>query len=545
MKPLLSRPRLGRRLHAMGCILLFLSGLLFGALGCQRKSPEAQQPTPAAAVAALPATDADATSPPGDTASPDPAATSTGPAPLPVPSAYYDKVQGPLREIAGEPSPQGAPVLFIIIDALNARHLRAYGHHRATSPHIDAVAQDGVIFTNWVSNAPWTRPSFTTLITGATRAQHRVELTGQNLGDDIATMAQGFRDAGYQTAGFVGNSLVRKMWGFGRGFAIYEDDRDHGAFPRAKVIVDKALSFLAKHHHKPYFLMLFITDPHTPYRPVGAFRNWLDEVDVRHYPEYPFLEYKKPLPAKTHEAILAAYDGSVAYADDQLGRIFQWLKAQGTYDETTIVITADHGEIFGEHNCYLHGYHMWEPVLRVPFIAKAKGLPSGQIDDRPRTHIDLMPSLFEMHGIALPDARTGISFLSAFPAEERLIFSQYRAQGIWREAVRMGKWKLIHHHTSARQTVYRQLGGLSRKIPRAHPADLPSINYGAPRFELYDLLADPGELNDIYADHAEAPYVQQMKAFMAEQAQWEDSEIDAPQLSNETLEALRAAGYIQ
>jgi arylsulfatase A-like enzyme len=446
---------------------------------------------------------------------------------------------------------KGSSVVFIIVDAFNAGHTSVYGYDRPTTPNLEKLARRGMLFTNWVSNSSWTRPSFATLITGLPKKDHKVELSNQNLSNEIVTMAEIFRDAGYSTAGFVGNPLVRKVWQFDQGFNVYEDTKDHKAFPRAKILVDKAIGWLhrATRSDKPFFLMVFLTDPHTPYRPVTRHRNYLEKIGKKENIEYPFKEYKKPLPKAEHDAIVAAYDGEVAYADEQIGRLIAELETLERFDDTTVVVTADHGEIFGEHNCYLHGYHMWEPVLRVPFIISSPSLRvTGQVNDRPHTHMDLLPTLADLAGIDVPDNKPGLSILYAASAAkrngDRPLFSQYNSYGIERQTARIGRWKLIHHHKVDKREL-EKLGNLSRKIPRAKPEDLPSIAVDGERWELYDLVTDPAEVNDLYRTSSQKPVVNDLKEIIA-RFRMDGSELTQPRkLSEETLEALQAAGYIR
>ncbi len=446
---------------------------------------------------------------------------------------------------------KGSSVVLIIVDAFNAGHTSVYGYGRPTTPNLEKLAKRGTLFTNWVSNSSWTRPSFATLITGLPKKDHKVELTNQNLSNKIVTMAEIFRDAGYSTAGFVGNPLVRKVWQFDQGFNVYEDTKDHKAFPRAKILVDKAIGWLhrATRRDRPFFLMVFLTDPHTPYRPVTRHRNYLEKVGIKENTEYPLKEYKKPLPRAEHDGIVAAYDGEVAYADEQIGRLVAELETLEKFDDTTVVVTADHGEIFGEHNCYLHGYHMWEPVLRVPFIISSPSLlAKGQVNDLPHTHMDLLPSLANLAGIAVPDNKPGSSILDAAATSEkssdRPLFSQYNSYGIERQAARIGRWKLIHHHKVDKRDL-EKLGDLSRKIPRAKPKNLPSIAVDGERWELYDLVTDPSEVNDLYRTDSHKPVVKDLKEIITRFRMDGSKPMQPPRLSEETLEALQAAGYIR
>lgn len=437
-------------------------------------------------------------------------------------------------------------VFLVIIDALNVKNLSAYGYRRPTSPTLEAVAQRGVRFVNHISNSSWTRPSFTTIITGLNKSEHKVELSSRNLGEKIETLAERFRGAGYATAAFVGNPLVRKLWGFGQGFETYKDTKDYEkVFPPDSRVADDAIQWIEGRGEKPFFLMVFLTAPHTPYRPPAGARRFLDEVPEGKVIEYPFREYKRGLAEDDHERIVAAYDDEIAYTDAQLKRILDKIEEKGVQDEVAVVVTADHGEVFGLHNCYTHTYHMWEPALRVPLLIASNRLEKkGITDTRITTHVDLTPTLLNLAGIQDDYDGDGVSVFEPNDKAEsggRMIYSQYNAHGIRRQAIRRGGWKLVHHD-EVKESSLERLNSLHQGIPHADPKDLPSISVGKERYELYDLREDPREQKDLYAESASLAEVQALETELGLRIGKISS--DVPQLSEETLQALEAAGYI-
>jgi arylsulfatase len=479
------------------------------------------------------------------------------PAPLPplaVPQVRYGELPLPrlTEPVAIAPVKNGS-VVVIVVDALNAGHMSAYGYERATTPRIAALAGQGVLYTNWISNSSWTRPSYTTLVTGLPKREHGVELNETKLADEITTLGEVFKAAGYRTAAFVGNPLVREMFGYGQGFDRYHDPLDeHRAFPRGGILVEKAIKWLGRVGDKPFFLLLFLTDPHTPYRPLADYRRFLDEVGVDEATPYPLREYVEPLPEREHRGIVAAYDGEVLYTDTVVGRLLDALDEAGRLERTTVVITADHGEMFGEHNCYLHAYHMWEPALRVPFVIASPAIGvRGAIDDRPHTHEDLLPTLADLVGLEAPAGVSGVSLARSLADptlnRERELFSQYDARGVKRQSARLGRWKLVHHHQVDRGRFY---GAMKRQreaspVPRARPDELPSVAFDGERYELYDLVADIAEQNDLFQSRPGEPITAALKQAI-DRGLGRFAESGEPiELSDETLEALRAAGYIQ
>jgi len=298
--------------------------------------------------------------------------------------------------------------------------------------------------------------------------------------------------------------------------------------------------------------VLFYTDPHTPYRPLRKYRKFMEEVGATENIEYPLREYLEPLPKADHEAIVAAYDGEVAYADAQVGRLLDALQELGLAERTIVAVTADHGEMFGERNCCLHSYHMWEWALRVPAVIASPAIPvKGVVDDRPRTHVDLAPTLLELSGLEVPESLSGVSVARTLAdptaGRDRPLFSQYNARGVKRQAARIGRWKLVHHHQVEKG---RFFGAMERQrkatdVPRADPSELPSVAFDGARFELYDLVNDTGEVNDLFKDKVDEPIVAELKKLIDHGMGKVEDGAAVPELSKETLEALKAAGYIQ
>jgi arylsulfatase A-like enzyme len=469
--------------------------------------------------------------------------------PLPGPAAYFgdlglERVTEPVEV---RPMEKGSVVL-IVVDTLNTRHLSLYGYERKTSPELDKLAAKGVTFTGYISNSSWTRPSFTTILTGQPKRVHKVELNGRPLGLEITTVAERFRKAGYRTAGFVGNPMMLGKWGFDQGYQVYEDceTMDIGYFPRDQYVVDKALRWLKRVGKRPFFLMLFLTAPHPPYVPPRAHQHYMAEVPEGEVIRHPYKEYKEPLPADAHARIVAAYDGEVHYTDEQVGRIVKLLDELGRAGDTTIAFTVDHGEMFGQHNCYLHAYHMYEQTLNVPLVLVSPAIDArGVYDDRPFTHIDLAPTLLELSGVEYAaDDLPGLSIVELLgdptANRERVLFSQYNAHSVRREAIRKGRLKLVHHHKVPRRA-RKELDELHPAIDQPDPLDLPSLAWDGERYELFDLVSDPAENTDLFSNyegHAE------LAELIGELGQHLGKGVPDGKLSDEVVEALRALGYI-
>jgi len=484
---------------------------------------------------------------PGEPADAAPARREVEIPPLAEPLAYfgdlpYERLTAPV-EIERQ---EGAPVILLVADALTARHLGAYGYERDTSPNVDRLAEAGLLLSNYVSNSSWTRPSFTTIVTGLPKSMHHVELNTPPVKAEITTLAERFLEAGYRTAGFVGNPLIRDVWGYDQGFQEWQDVVKMGveAFPPDETLVDRALAWMDDVGDDPFFLTMFLTSPHPPYTPPRDHRRFLSRAPKGQVIEVPYREYRRPLPKGDRERIIAAYDDEISYMDSEIGRLLEHLEGKGILESAIIAFTADHGEMFGQHNCYLHAYHMWEPALRVPFLLVAPGLQKrGVVDDRPFTHVDAAATLLDLAGIDREDL-PGVSIAEALetPAKgrDRVLFSQYNAHGVQRQAIRKGRFKLVHHY-KVDPRAEKDLNSLHPGLVRPHPRDLPSLAWDAERYEVYDLAADPGEEKDLFEERRSAPETLEL---LTELEPHLGDEGEIGELSSELIDALVAAGYI-
>ncbi|MFO8073212.1 MAG: sulfatase [Polyangia bacterium] len=471
-----------------------------------------------------------------------------------VPDAYFgelpwESVEEPIRVEDRERD----SVVLLVADALNVRHLGIYGYERPTSPELERLANRGTVFTGHVSNSSWTRPSFTTIVTGLPKKRHHVELEGPPLVFDIETLAERFLKEGYRTAGIVGNPLIREVWGYAQGFQYWEDIKtmEVRGFPPDEILMDRALRWLESTGDEPFFLVMFLTAPHPPYKPLPKARRFLEKVPEGDYNAHPFKEYTEPMPREEHLRVVAAYDDEVAYMDRQIGRLLDFLERNDRDGDTSIIFTADHGELFGQHGCYLHAYHMWEQALRVPLVIASPRLPArGTLEDRSTTHVDLAPTALELAGLERPsrDELPGKSLLRLLAEPEghrpRVLFSQYTAHGVRRQAIRKEGLKLVHHHRVESRTE-TDLNELHPHLEdRPDPRELPSLAWDGERYELYDLIRDPGEERDLFSRRRESPELLELTAALRKRiAGGEDG---APgKLSQELIEALEAAGYLR
>ena len=227
------------------------------------------------------------------------------------------------------PSPN---VILITIDTVRADHLGYAGYQNIQTPTMDGLARDGVVFDRAISQVPLTWPSHAAILTGTYPFQNGVQdFTGQPLEPRFRSIAQAFKQNGYATGAVVSAFVLDRSFGLARGFDFYDDafsqeqfkNRDLGLVDRrAGESVDHAVKWLSKNSRRPFFFWLHLYDPHSAYNPPEPFHS----------------QYTEHL-----------YDGEIAYADHELGRLIAWLKTNRLYDNSVIALLSDHGESLGDH----------------------------------------------------------------------------------------------------------------------------------------------------------------------------------------------------
>lgn len=279
-----------------------------------------------------------------------------------------------------EPAAGRPNVLVIILDTVRAASLSLYGYARPTTPHLEEWAQRGVVFDEAWSTSPWTLPGHGTIFTG----RYPFEFRGDwaiPFDSEVHTLAEGFRDEGYRTGGFVAN-LHYAAWdtGLDRGFLHYEDYLRS----REQLLLNSAIGQVFKRwkghdsRTKPVYQRGRIRARRFGPGVTKAFTRWLDDTGASGRPFFAFLNYwaaHKPYLAPppfgqmfSGQGDSDRYDGAIAYLDNELGQLFRELQERGLLDNTLIVVTSDHGEFLGEHGLTKHGNALYEPVLHVPLM---------------------------------------------------------------------------------------------------------------------------------------------------------------------------------
>jgi len=305
--------------------------------------------------------------------------------------------------------PPGAPnIVFITMDTVRADHLSAYAYARPTTPNLDRFARNGVLFENAIAPTSWTLASHASMFTGLLPQQHGADWVVP-LSSSPWTLAEILRSRGYDTAGFVGNPLyLQKGWGIAQGFETYNDNS-------FSLRHNLAQTFLGNVFVQPLYQSLWSYDPfdrrnaqqlnasvfrwyrHRPQHPFFLFINYFDThlpyITSRPYSDHfgkasmalerqlvvsqKLGEQPAPFSAAEKKSLIADYDNCLAYLDNQVGDLLNFLRRSPEWQNTVVIITSDHGEEFGRHDSYSHGYNLYRGALRVPLIIAGPGVPQG------------------------------------------------------------------------------------------------------------------------------------------------------------------------
>lgn len=405
-------------------------------------------------------------------------------------------------------------VLFVVLDTVRKDHLLSYGHDRRTSPNLDRLAGDATRYEHAVSAAPWTLPSHASMFTGRYPSHHRTVSTRPHLEADQPTVAEELSAAGYTTLGFANSSFISTDRGFARGFDSYHDLQRLPHFrgryyEPSREFLQLVFNHLTRGYDTAYFQAeklksaLRRTDPlwfafvnflpaHSPYDPPPAF----EERFERGFDAWDAVnpERVRGLSADAYEYMLGDmavsdaewdllkrwYDGEIAYVDYLLGDLMTFLKERGLYEDTLVIVTADHGEQFGENGLAYHNFSLAETVLNVPLLVKWPGNPDPEVSTELMSLIDLAPTILDVADVSRPETMQGRSLRSE--PEPAAVFAEYAypypllSGGIIRahgdrfgqyeralQAVRTRTHKLVRS-SEGDTTLYELIGGDEREI---------------------------------------------------------------------------------
>jgi arylsulfatase len=407
-------------------------------------------------------------------------------------------------------------LLVISIDTCRADHLTCYGYNRDTSPHLDQLAKEGVLFEDVTAASSWTVPSHMSMFTSLYPSVHKVQ-EASALAEGIPTLAECLAKSGYVTAAFVSAATMNHWFGFNRGFQFYDDYTVSRSEPNqfrkvvtGHLVTEQAAKWLQKHSRENFFLFLHYFDCHGDYISPAPFNEKFD-------PDYKGKENGRFIgmwPADKRASvsvmdlahIVALYDGGIAYTDEQVGKIFQLLQDLRLSEKTLVIVLSDHGEGFLEHGLFTHGNSLYEELLRVPLILRLPGvIPAGKRVAGNVSHVDLMPTVMGLLQQAGPLKMQGIDLSPAIlgdqPVPERLIYSELAYNGIYLRAVRWGNRKLLGSmkRTLAGAQLEELVGGREKVIAGA------DLKKDCPEAMLRALTMGPASIAEAKAGQAKEP----------------------------------------
>ena len=434
-----------------------------------------------------------------------------------------------VRDALGKPN-----VVFIILDAARAQNFGCYGYKRATTPNIDAIAKEGVVFENAFTPAVYTLAAMSSVWTSQYADRHEDAAFGAPLSRDKLTLAELLSAQGIYTAGFVTNAMAGKGKGLDRGFSEFgEVDREVGS--AADSYRQVLPGWLKAHRDRRFFAYVHFKEPHCPYDPPPPF-------DTRFGPDGPIPKSARacpdlggdvrpgdlfkaanrgtrPLTPPEQEHLVRLYDGNLAFADQEVGKIREWLQAEGLWDKTMVIVAADHGEGLHEHGWIGHNVQVYEESIHIPLIVRLPGAKGGQRVTGLVDLLDVAPTVADAFGVlGKGGSQDGFRGRSLFPmmagaAGKPAVLSRT----IWdrpRYALRMPREKFLYDSRTGEE-------------------------------KLFDLSSDPQERRDRGAeDPIKAAYYRETIRAMLQQMVGEDTRGPRPIMTCEDCLNLKSLGYL-
>lgn len=433
-------------------------------------------------------------------------------------------------------SKRGSPnVLLIVLDTVRADHLSSYGYPRPTTPFLDQVGREGVLFERAYATSSWTLPSHVSMFTGMYPSEHGATKIGtfEAVDEHLPVLAEALHQKGYVTAGFVSNTYYLMPWlGVSRGFSHYENLyetwpgyagrtfygrrirswRGRQSHPKlvdmphrpVRAICQSFLKWLDRQPPRPFFAFLNLMEAHSPFRfPLGYKKQFrgAPAVSAGQDPEK-IWPAPKGKTVGDHAQFIEDYDNSIAVMDAELKVLFDELANRGLTENTLVIVTSDHGEQFGEHGLKLHMSSLYQPLIRVPMMLRWPGqVPAGRKLEEPVTQRDLAATIMDLVDPGAKPSFGGRSWRRTWESggvsdgEPEAILTELDIANFprltehwpnragWLKAVIQGDWKLIQHQQG--------------------------------KVEVYDLAKDPLEAKDLASMPEGKPVVENLRKELA------------------------------
>lgn len=435
----------------------------------------------------------------------------------------------------GEPEPEPEPdprpnIILISMDTVRADHLGSYGHSRDTTPQLDAFAARATRFHNAYAPGPWTYTSHIQMLTGQSPQEIGVYISDLAIPDAIPIFSEYLSRAGYQTVAMVdspGDGYVGANRGFGRGFDEYRHAPHQKGMPfdyDAEVTFAETARWIERewHREKPFALFLHTKTAHKikeewahedyrnpPYdQPSDRFRFVTPEQAEYSWQDSKFGNGGALLGALSHaylhkgvdpasfdreklEVLERLYDGSIYRIDRGFGDLVSFLRSEGLYDRTLIIVTSDHGEEFLEHGQFGHG-QLYQEITRIPLIVKFPHEDTGRVVDQNVDLADIVPTILKFAQIEIPSALGGVTLddhRSPIDPERPIFGAHYKPRGPNSKkkqllSLRRGDWTLISWSIKKTGKHGVELYDRSRDLEQLHPITDQPERVAAMRAEL-------------------------------------------------------------
>ena len=448
--------------------------------------------------------------------------------------------------------PESPNVFLLNIDMLRADHLGVHGYPRATTPVLDRIAREGIWFRAARAHAPWTYPSVVSLLSGLYPTSHGATYSGfedtyvtTTVPEELETIATVLDGAGYSTAAFITNPLLKRSSGLDRGFDVFQDEfigewkrlsagRWWGDSMTADRVHEAVFSWLDTNPPAPLFAYIHYIDVHGPYLEPRPFGGEPGSVE-------PELAEQARLTGKPRQLAIDLYDGELARLDSLIGDFLSALDERGVLANSIVMITADHGEEFGEHAGHGHGHTLYEEMLHVPFLVlRTDAVPHTRVIDMPVAQIDILPTIAELVGAPIPAAAAGRSLAATIVAgvepSPRAILSEMdnRGRPVWN--AKKGDPEVSYALLLPPTTKY--VLGLEGPLG----AELPAVLSGQETF--FDLAIDPDERTGIQPSLQGTRVAQRELQEVIDRARSVAMEPGTATIDEATRQRLRVLGYL-
>ena len=462
-------------------------------------------------------------------------------------------------------------VFFVVMDAVRPDHLSCYGYSKKTTPNIDKIADQGVLFENAFSTSVWSPPSHASLFTGLYPSHHGVLGENLYLSEDIPNVVEIFNSEGYQTLSICPNMFVTPHFGFHRGFNKFLDASLHfellkkhfwdwiifGFETDARALMYRwiyhAIIFqeikkwitLSRKRNKPFFIFINYFDAHLPHRPPRPFKQKFGKirnqnVDLGKIEDclnrrfgFPYIAKEVEITKEEWDFVKSLYDAEIAYIDFFLGKVFDYLKKYELLNNTLILMTADHGENLGDHKLASHAFCLYDTLIHVPLIINFPKYTSTRkrISNIVST-VDIFPTLLDILNIERKDDIDGKNLI---PFQER-IYHKYVFAEYGPPIPQLKTMKRLCPHTRVNPNIY------NKGLKCIRSADFKYIIASDGKEEWYDLKNDPNESKNIINEIA-AKKRQKLKSIITQELRGPPAKKEVAAPDEEIRKRLRELGY--